>query len=189
MSKKRRHYPLVVGRFGQMFFLAAVRGMPVEIHCNKEEIMQKIPKVLFLSRGTCTRSQMAEGFLRALAGSQFQVSSAGIDAGELHPMAIEVMYEAGVDISGQKPKTVAESLREQFRYVIIVYDSAKERSPIFPFTPHLLRWTVADPTAAEGSPAEQKEIFRRVRDDLRKKVETFFSEMSPKPKEEVPIAA
>jgi arsenate reductase (thioredoxin) len=151
--------------------------------------MQKIPKVLFLSRGTSTRSQMAEGLLRALAGSQFQVSSAAIDAGELHPLAIEVMREVGVDISGQKPKTVAESLRDHFRYVIILYDSAKERSPIFPFAPHLLRWTVADPAAAQVSPAEQKDMFRHVRDELRKKVEVFFSETSPRHKKEFPVAA
>ena len=91
--------------------------------------MQKIPKVLFLSTGNSTRGLMAAGFLRTLAREQFQAASAGIEPGEPDPLAVEVMSEVGVDISGQKSKTVAESLKDHFAYVIVVYDSARERSP------------------------------------------------------------
>ena len=66
--------------------------------------MDKRPKVLFLSTGNSTRSQMAEGFLRTLAGDWFEVSSAGIEPGEINPLAVEVMKEADIDISTKKPR-------------------------------------------------------------------------------------
>ena len=79
--------------------------------------MQKKPKVLFLSRGNATLSQMAEGFLRAMGGDRFEAASAGLEPGVPNPAAVEVMKEAGIDISGQKAKYVKESLKEHYGYV------------------------------------------------------------------------
>ena len=138
--------------------------------------MQKKAKVLFLSRGNATRSQMAEGFLRALGADRFEASSAGIEPGTLDPLAIEVMKEAGVDISHQQAKNVKDSLKEHFGYVITVCDSARERAPIFPFTPNLVHWSIYDPEAAQHSLEEKKNVFRRVRDEIRAKIESFLSE-------------
>jgi len=151
--------------------------------------MQKKPKVLFLSTGNSTRSLMAEGFLRTLAGEYFQAASAGVQPGEPHPLAVEVMGEVGIDITGQTPKSVAESLKDQFGYAVIVFDPAKERSPIFPFTRNLFRWSLADPAAAQGSPAEKTEAFRRARDEIRKNIENFLNETVQQRQERVAKAA
>jgi arsenate reductase (thioredoxin) len=151
--------------------------------------MNRKPKILFLSTGNSTRSQMAEGFLRALAGDQFDAVSAGIEPGELNPLAVEVMKEAGIDISKQQSKNVAESLKEHFGYVITVCNMARERAPIFPFTPNLLHWSLEDPSAATGSVAEKKTIFRRVRDEIRDKVKGFVSEIAEKNAERASAAS
>jgi len=142
--------------------------------------VQKKPKVLFLSRGNATRGQMAEGFLRSLAAERFEATSAGIDPGTLNSVAIEVMNEAGVDISHQQAKNVKELLKEHFAYVITVGDLAREKAPIFPFTPNLVRWSVYDPESAQHSAEEKKNVFRRVRDEIRAKVESFLSETTKK---------
>lgn len=141
--------------------------------------MQGKPKVLFLSTGNSTRSLMAEGFLRALIKDQLQTVSAGIEPGGPEPLAVEVMREMGIDISSQKPKSVAESLKDHFTYAVIVYDPAKERSPIFPFAPRLYHWSVSDPsgsTGSTGSTPEQKEAFRRARMQIHGYVHNFLEE-------------
>lgn len=138
--------------------------------------MQKKPKVLFLSRGNATRSQMAEGFLRGIGGERFEAVSAGIEPGVLNPLAVEVMNEAGIDISHQNPKNAKDSLKEHFGYVITVCDAAREKAPIFPFTPNLVHWSIYDPEAAPQDTEERRNIFRRVRDEIRAKVESFLSE-------------
>jgi arsenate reductase len=144
--------------------------------------MNRLPKVLFLSTGNSTRSQMAEGFLRNLAGDRFVAASAGIEPGSLNPVTVEVMKEAGIDISGQHAKDVKSSLKEHFGYVITVSDDAKERAPIFPFTRNLLHWSITDPSTAKGSNEEIKNAFRRVRDQVSFKVRDFLSEHSQESK-------
>jgi len=140
--------------------------------------MQRKPKVLFLSTGNSTRGVMAEGFLRALAADYFEGVSVGVRSSEVHPLAGTVMDEVGIDISGQKPRSVAESVRESFSHAVILYDSATERSPIFPFTPHLLRWSIADPTTVEGSSSEKAEVFRQIRDQIQTNIEKFVNEFA-----------
>ena len=140
--------------------------------------MDKKPRVLFLSTGNCARSQMAEGFLRTFAGDHFDVVSAGIEQGEINPLVAEVMRDAGIDISKQRSKDVAESLKEHFGYVITVCDLARERAPIFPFTPHLIHWSIEDPGVAKGSAEDRREALQRVRDTIREKVQNFIDETS-----------
>ncbi|MGB7495548.1 MAG: arsenate reductase ArsC, partial [Candidatus Acidiferrum sp.] len=108
------------------------------------------PKVLFLSTGNATRSLIAEGFLRSLTGDRFDVVSVGVERSTLSPLASEVMKEAGIDISGQKTKSVAQSLKEPFGHVITICDTAKERNPIFPFALGVLHWSILDPNTAGG---------------------------------------
>lgn len=151
--------------------------------------MQKKTRILFLSTGNCTRGAMAEGFLKTLAGEYFQGVSAGIRASEVHPLAIDVMDEVGIDITDQRPKTVTESLRDHFGHVMIFYDPTKERSPIFPFTPHLLRCGIPDPAAAEGSAAEKAEAFRYVRDEIRVRIADFLNEATPSRQEQPALVA
>jgi len=142
--------------------------------------MDKKTRVLFLSTRNSTRSQMAEGFLRALAEDEFEAASAGIDAKDLNLLAVDVMTEIGIDISHQGPKNVSECLKEHFGYVITLCDMAREKAPIFPFTPHLLHWSLEDPVAAIGSEEEKKEVFRRVRDTIHTNVENFLADASEK---------
>jgi arsenate reductase len=133
------------------------------------------PTVLFLSTGNATRSLIAEGFLRTLTGDRFDVASAGVEPSALNPMASEVTKEAGIDISGLKPESVAQSVKERFGYVIAICDTAKERSPIFPFTLHLQHWSIVDPNTADGLPEQRTEMFRRVRDEIKDKVGEFIA--------------
>ena len=114
--------------------------------------------------------------MRALGGDRFEATSAGVDPGTLNPLAIEVMREVAIDISHQQAKNVKDSLKEHFGYVITVCDSAREKAPVFPFTPNLVHWSIYDPDVAQHSGEDKKVVFRRVRDEIRAKVESFLQE-------------
>jgi arsenate reductase len=139
--------------------------------------MEKKMKVLFLSTGNSTRGQMAEGFARQFAGDRLVAANAAIESPNSNPLVTEVMEEVGVDISGQKPKDTAQSLKEHFGYVVTLYDSARERSPVFPFTTNLIQWSVKDPAAADGPSEQKKEEFRKVRDEIKVKVEGLLNQI------------
>jgi len=123
-------------------------------------------RVLFLCTANSCRSQMAEGFLRHMAGDRFEVTSAGTTPTELNPLAVHVMQEVGIDISGHCAKDSAEFFRERFQYVITVCKKAKERCPIFPGAIWRFDWDIQDPDAAEGTAADRLAVFRRVRDEI-----------------------
>jgi arsenate reductase len=144
-------------------------------------------RVLFLSTGDASRGLIAEGFLRTLTGDRFDVVSSSVEPSALGPFAREVMKEAGIDISGQKPKSIADSLKQRFGHVIAICDAAKERSPIFPFALGVLHWNIIDPNSATGLP-EQKESFRRVRDEIKDKVKQFVADTTKTMASELSIA-
>jgi arsenate reductase (thioredoxin) len=121
------------------------------------------PKVLFLCTQKSCRSQMAEGFLRHLAGDKFEVESAGAQPTRVNPDAIKVMGEVGIDISGQRSKDVAQFLGQRFTHVITVCDKAKEACPIFPGAFWNLHWSIDDPAPAQGSYDQRMTMFRRLR--------------------------
>ena len=137
--------------------------------------MENKPKVLFLSTGNSTRSQMAEGLLRTFAGDRFVPVSAGIESTDRDPLAIDVMKEVDIDISKQRSKSVPESFKEHFGFVITVSDS-RERAPIFPFTPNLVHWNLEDPSVKQAPTEEKKNAFRCVREELRARVQAFVNE-------------
>ena len=126
-------------------------------------------RVLFLCSHNAARSQMAEGFLRALAGDRFVVESAGTIATELHPLAIQAMREVGVDISSQRSKPVDE-MGEGWDVVVTVCDA---QCPIPPRSGMRLRWNFADPALARGTEEERVAAFRIVRDGIRKRVRSL----------------
>jgi arsenate reductase (thioredoxin) len=128
-------------------------------------------RVLFLCTHNSARSQMAEGLLRHLAEDRFEVHSAGTDATHLRPLAIRVMEEVGVDISGQESKTLDRYLGEPFDYVVTVCDDANEACPFFPGAANRLHWSFEDPSKAEGSEEERLEVFRSVRDRIGERIE------------------
>jgi arsenate reductase (thioredoxin) len=133
-------------------------------------------KVLFLSTGDATRSLIAEGFLRSLTGDRFDVVSAGVEPRALNPLAGEVMKEAGIDISGQKPKSIAQSLKLRFGHVVTICDAAKERSPIFPFALGVRHWSIVDPNSDAGLLDQKTQAFRHARDEIKDKVKQFVAE-------------
>jgi arsenate reductase (thioredoxin) len=132
------------------------------------------PKVLFLCTGNSARSQMAEGFLRHQAGDRFEALSAGTDPKTLNPFAVQVMREAAIDISAQRSKGVGEFLGQPVQYVVTVCANAKEKCPIFPATFKIVHWDLEDPAAAQGSDEEKLAIFRKVRDEIRERIEREF---------------
>ena len=115
------------------------------------------------------RSQMAEGLLRELGGSRFDVRSAGLEAGEVRPEAIVVMREVGVDIARQHSKSVDRFAGQSFDLVVTTCDEAKEACPLFPGAARMLHWSVADPAAVNG--ARRLDAFRAARDELKRRID------------------
>jgi arsenate reductase len=132
--------------------------------------------VLFICTHNSARSQMAEGLLRHLAGDRFEVESAGTEKTHVRPLAIEAMKEIGIDISGQTSKTIRSLGDRRFDWAITVCDSANEACPVFPGGTRRLHWSFDDPSAATGSDEQRLDVFRRVRDEIRAKIEEFVAD-------------
>jgi arsenate reductase len=128
-------------------------------------------RVLFICTHNSARSQMAEGLLRQLGGERFEVFSAGTEATHVRPLAIQAMTELGIDISQQVSKTLDRYLNEPFDEVITVCDTAAEACPVFPGAARRRHWSFEDPSKATGNEAEQLEVYRNVRDEIRTRIE------------------
>jgi arsenate reductase len=116
---------------------------------------------------------MAEGFLRAYGGDAYEAYSAGTNPTTLNPLAVQVMSEVGIDISGQKSKNVTEYVAQQFAHVITVCDNANEHCPIFPGPSRREHWSFLDPAEAEGTDDQRVTVFRRVRDEISARIHSF----------------
>ena len=132
-------------------------------------------RVLILCTGNSARSQMAEGLLRHLGGTRYEVFSAGTKPAGVNPLAIEAMREVGIDISTQRSKSVAEFAGQEFAAVITVCDNAAEECPIFPGAPQRAHWSLPDPTAVCGTEQEKLGAFRRVREELERRIQAFVN--------------
>lgn len=135
------------------------------------------PVVLVMCTGNSCRSQMAEGFLRAWAGDWLDVHSAGLEPKDaIHPMAIEVMKEIGIDISPQHPKGTREYLGKiAVRYLIIVCSQAEKSCPrLFLGAMERHFWPFDDPAQAQGTPEERLAVFRRVRDEIAERLQMWI---------------
>ena len=117
---------------------------------------------------------MAEGLLRSLADGQFDVFSAGSKPSVVNPLAIEVMVERGIDISGHRSKHLREYIEQPFDYVITVCDQAAESCPLFPGRAQRIHWSFPDPAAVEGSDNEKLASFRQVRDAIATQLKTWL---------------
>jgi len=116
---------------------------------------------------------MAEGLLRRDAGNAYKVFSAGTNPTSVRPEAIAVMREVGIDISGQRSKSVDEFAGQDFDCVITVCDNARQSCPLFPSKTRLVHWSIEDPAAVLGSEEERLAAFRRARDKLRALLRAF----------------
>ena len=133
-------------------------------------------KILFLCTGNSCRSQMAEGWARALKSETIEPFSAGIVAKGLDPLAVKVMADAGIDISRQRSTTVDEVLDVQLDYVITVCGHARETCPVFPGETKVVHRGFDDPPALARSASNDAEAlahYVRVRDEIRSFVETL----------------
>ncbi len=140
------------------------------------------PTVLILCTGNSCRSHIAEGFLRRAAGSLVNVQSAGSrPAGQVHPLAIQVMAEAGIDISGHRSKHLKEFLEQPVRIVITVCGNVDQACPIFPGQVIRHHWPFDDPAKATGSAEEILACFRRVRDEMRRVFEAYAAGLQDAP--------
>ena len=136
--------------------------------------MPGVKKVIFLCTGNSARSQMAEGLMKHLSHEEWKVQSAGIFPSYVHPLAIRVMEEIGIDISQQTSKSMNQFLNEVFDYIITLCDEAAQSCPTFPGQGKRLHWSFQDPAAAIGTIEERLAVFRRVRDEIRTKIEEFL---------------
>lgn len=126
--------------------------------------------ILFLCTGNSCRSQMAEGWARALGGDRFAVQSAGIEAHGKNPRAIAVMAEAGLDISGQESTIVSDGMIDEANVVVTVCGHADELCPALPPAVQKIHWPLSDPAKATGTENEIMAEFRATRDEVRKRV-------------------
>ena len=133
-------------------------------------------RVLVLCTHNSARSQMAEGFLRALAGDRFEVASAGTEATRVHPLAIRAMGEVRIDLVGHTSKTLDRFLDQPWDYVLTVCDSANERCPVFPARTTRIHWSFEDPSQATGTEQERLAVFRRVRDEIAGRLRVWLEE-------------
>ena len=134
----------------------------------------KKPTVLILCTGNSCRSHLAEGFLRAAAGDVLDVQSAGSKpAGYVHPMAIKVMQEVGIDISQHTSKHLSLFLDRKIETVITVCGNADQACPLFPGQVNRYHWGFNDPAHAQGSEEEILKAFRQVRDEIRRVFEAY----------------
>ena len=132
------------------------------------------PLILILCTGNSCRSHMAEGILRAAVGETVAVASAGsAPAGYVHPLAIEVLKEIDIDISGHTSKHLKDFLAQDVHTVITVCGNADQACPVFPGQAVKYHWPFDDPAHATGTEAEQLAVFRRVRDEIRAKFEAY----------------
>lgn len=137
-------------------------------------------KVLFVCIHNSARSQMAEAFLNIYSLGKFTAESAGLEPGVLNPYVVKVMAEEGIDISGNKTKSVFDIFKQGrlFNYVITVCDAeAAERCPIFPGITSRIHWSFPDPFSAQGTEEEKLEFARNVRDMVKQQIIEFIDSM------------
>ena len=133
-----------------------------------------LPLVLVLCTGNSCRSHLAEGILRAASKGRFRVASAGSKpAGYVHPLAIQVMKEIGIDISAHRSKHLNEFLNQPVETVITVCGIADQACPVFPGQVNRHHWGFDDPAHATGTDEEKLAVFRRVRDEIRRVFEAY----------------
>ncbi len=136
-------------------------------------------RVLFLCTHNSARSQMAEGFLRGMAGDRFEAGSAGTEKTSVNPLAVRAMAELGIDISGHTSKVYEDVAGTPWDFLITVCDDANERCPYVPGSVTRLHWSFADPSRATGGEAERLAVFRRVRDQIRERLADWLASGSP----------
>ena len=132
-------------------------------------------RVLFLCTNNSARSQMAEGLLRHLYGDRYEVFSAGTEPTQVHPSAIAIMKERGIDITNQQSKSLDLYIKEDFDYVVTLCDQAREVCPFFAGGKEMLHQSFTDPAQASGTKDETLDTFRSIRDEIEEWIKQTFA--------------
>jgi protein-tyrosine-phosphatase/DNA-binding transcriptional ArsR family regulator len=170
-DRRDAYYRVDLARCGDLLAAAGaalhpgLRLVPVPAGTLQDRV-----KVLFLCTVNSARSQLAEALAERLAGERITAASAGSHLKTLHPNAVRVMLEYGVDISGRQAKHVSTLAGQRFDYVVSLCDRVREVCPEFPGHPEMIHWSIADPAAAGGSDAETYPAFRAVAADLQSRI-------------------
>lgn len=139
-------------------------------------------KVLFICIHNSARSQMAEAWLNHLCRDYFEAQSAGLEPGQLNPLAVQAMAEAGIDISKKKTQSSFDVFKsgQLFSYVVTVCDeTSADRCPIFPGPAKRLHWSFPDPSTVTGDEQEKLRKVRVIRDEIRSKIEEWCEQVCP----------
>ena len=164
------YYVLDLARCGELLSSAAVALHPAIAppprRRPRRELGAPHTRVLFLCTGNSTRSQLAEALCEQLSGGAVSAASAGSRPRPLHPNAMRVMRERGIDISGRRPKYLGEFADQRFDYVISLCDRVREVCPEFPGGPELIHWSIPDPAREPGHDNDTLPAFERTADEL-----------------------
>lgn len=139
-------------------------------------------RILFICIHNSARSQMAEAWMNQFCADQFEAQSAGLEPGTLNPLVVEAMAEVGIDISQKKTQRVFDVWKSGpvFAYVVTVCDeTSAEKCPIFPGPTQRLHWSFPDPSTLTGTHEEKLAVVRKIRDQIRAKIEMWCDEFCP----------
>jgi len=130
--------------------------------------------ILFLCTGNSCRSQMAEGFAKKMFPKNMEIFSAGLEPKGVHPMAVKVMQEVGIDISQQESKNIPEIPIDKIDLLVTLYGDAAEQCPVFPGKVERIHWALEDPAKAQGSEEEIAIVFRKIRDNIKSYIISYL---------------
>src|SRR3954464_9294875 len=167
------YYVLDLARCGELLASAGVSLHPGLAATGREPRARRstVARVLFLCTGNSSRSQIAEALCEQLSGGAVSAASAGSHPKPLHPSAVRVMREYGIDLSGRRSKHLGEFSRRRFDYVISLCDRVREVCPDFPGGPEAIHWSIPDPAREPGSDDDTLPAFERPADELRTRIE------------------
>jgi len=130
--------------------------------------------ILFLCTGNSCRSQMAEGFAKKMLPKNMEIFSAGLEPKGVHPMAVKVMQEVGIDISQQESKNISEIPIDEIDLLVTLCGDAAERCPVFPGKVERIHWALEDPAKTQGSEEEITQVFRKVRNKIKSYIVSYL---------------
>jgi len=148
---------------------------------NKDYLMERSKEmvvlkkgILFLCTGNSCRSQMAEGFAKIMFSKDLKIFSAGTEPKTIHPIAVKVMQEIGIDISQHWSKNISEIPIDKIDLVVTLCGDAAENCPVFPGTVKKIHWAIEDPAKAQGSEEEITQVFRKIRDNIKSYIISYL---------------
>ena len=171
------YYSLNLDQFRQLYYQVGQSVHPAISNPSPDPQVKTKPsknapvRVLFLCTHNSARSQMAEGFLRQLGKDKVEVFSAGSEPTSIHPLALKVMTDFGIDLSKQRAKHLNKFIGQDFDYVVTVCDRLREVCPVFPGDPEQIHWSIPDPAAIEGNQQTQEKGFANIANELRTRIQ------------------